>query len=127
MQKQAPTPAKLLTMVVFALSCFALLMFLWISFGGTTPLQPKGYRFSADFPQAVSLSQQADVRISGVNVGKVVELTRQVGRTRAVIQLEEPYAPLPADSRAILRSKTLLGETYVALTPGARGGPKIAE
>ena len=127
MQKQAPTPAKLLTMVVFALSCFALLMFLWISFGGTTPLQPKGYRFSADFPQAVSLSQQADVRISGVNVGKVVALTRQVGRTRAVIQLDEPYAPLPADSRAILRSKTLLGETYVALTPGSKSAGNVPD
>src|SRR3954449_9176126 len=121
MEKQAPTPARLLTMVAFALSCFGLLLYLWISFGGSTPLEPKGYRFEADFPQAVTLSEQADVRISGVNVGKVVKLTRQIGRTRAVLQLQEKYAPMPADTRAILRSKTLLGETYVALTPGTRG------
>jgi phospholipid/cholesterol/gamma-HCH transport system substrate-binding protein len=127
MEKQAPTPARLLTMALFALSCFGLLLFLWISFGGTVPLQPKGYRFQADFPQAVSLSQQADVRISGVTVGKVVALKRRIGRTRATIQLDERYAPLPADSRAILRSKTLLGETYVALSPGSRSGPKIPE
>ena len=30
------------------------------------------------------------------------------------------YAPMPADARAILRQKTLLGETYVELTPGTR-------
>src|SRR4051794_12695661 len=127
MQKQAPTPGKLLTMVVFALSCFGLLLFLWVSFGGEVPLQPKGYRFTADFPQAVSLSKQADVRISGVTVGKVVDLQPSTRRTRATIELEAKYAPLPADSRAILRSKTLLGETFVALTPGRKSGPKLAD
>jgi virulence factor Mce-like protein len=127
MEKQAPTPLRLVTMALFALSCFGLLLFLWISFGGTVPLQPKGYRFQADFPQAVSLSEQADVRISGVTVGKVVKLAPHIGRTRATMQLDEQYAPLPADSQALLRSKTLLGETYVALTPGTRNGPKIPE
>src|SRR4051794_868371 len=127
MQKQAPTFTQIATMAIFALSCFGLLLFLWLSFGGTVPLQPKGYRFSADFPSAVQLSQQADVRISGVNVGKVVKLVKQTGRTRATIQLDEKYAPLPADSQAMLRSKTLLGETYVALTPGNKHGPKIAD
>ena len=127
MEKQAPTPARLITMVGFALSCFGLLLFLWISFGGNVPLQPKGYRFKADFPQAVSLSLQADVRISGVNVGKVVELDRSIGRTRATIELQPKYVPMPADTKAMLRSKTLLGETYIALTPGDRAGPKLAD
>src|SRR3954464_12735581 len=127
MQKQAPTFTQIATMAIFALSCFGLLLFLWLSFGGTVPLQPKGYRFSADFPSAVQLSEQADVRISGVNVGKVVKLVKQTGRTRATIQLDEKYAPLPADSQAMLRSKTLLGETYVALTPGNKHGSKIAD
>src|SRR3954453_7099235 len=127
MQKQAPTFTQIATMAVFALSCFGLLLFLWLSFGGTVPLQPKGYRFQADFPSAVQLSQQSDLRISGVNVGKVVLLEKRTGRTRATIELQPKYAPLPADSRAILRSKTLLGETYVALTPGNKHGPKIAD
>src|SRR3954469_1280464 len=127
MQKQAPTFTQIATMAIFALSCFGLLLFLWLSFGGTVPLQPKGYRFSADFPSAVQLSEQADVRISGVNVGKVVKLVKQTGRTRATIQLDGESAPLPADSQAILRSKTLLGETYVALSPGNKHGPKVAD
>src|SRR5690242_19318899 len=100
-------------MVFFALSCFGLLLFLWLSFGGTIPLAPKGYRFQVDFASATQLSQQADVRISGVNVGKVVRLTRNTDQTRATIQIDAKYAPLPADSKAMLRSKTLLGETYV--------------
>jgi virulence factor Mce-like protein len=111
----------MLVMVGFALSCFGLLLFVWLAFGGAIPLKPEGYRFHVDFPEAVSLAQQADVRISGVPVGKVVE--KQVGpgnTTDATIQLDRKYAPLPRDARAILRQKTLLGETYVELTPGTR-------
>jgi len=40
MQKQTPSLAKVMTMVLFALSCFGLLLFLWVSFGVPTPLKP---------------------------------------------------------------------------------------
>ena len=35
--------------------------------------------------------------------------------------------PRPADTHAILRAKTLLGETYVELSPGNPNGPKIPD
>src|SRR5213593_5104950 len=96
----------------FTLSCFGLLLFLWSAFGGPVPLKPRGYRFDASFAEATQLAQEADVRISGVTVGKVkkIELGDD-GRTQATIQLDRKYAPPPSDSRAILRQKTLLGET----------------
>ena len=72
MIKQAPSIGRILAMVAFALSCFGILVFLWLSFGGSVPLQPKGYRVTAQFPEATQLAQEADVRISGVTVGKVV-------------------------------------------------------
>ena len=34
-----------MAMVLFALSCFGILLYLWVSFGGSTPLKPTGYRF----------------------------------------------------------------------------------
>src|SRR5215217_5228611 len=71
MQKQAPSFARLLTMVLFALSCFGLLLFLWLSFGGPIPLKPQHYRFKVAVPEAVQLGLEADVRIAGVNVGKL--------------------------------------------------------
>src|SRR3954453_73442 len=119
MQKQAPTVGRLLVMVGFALSCFGLLLFLWLAFGGPIPLSPKGYRFSTSFDAATQLAKEADVRISGVSVGKVKEIqTQSDGRSKATIQMENKYSPIPRDTRAILRQKTLLGETYVELTPG---------
>ena len=40
-----PLTAKVVTMVLFALSCVGLLLFLWLSFGGPIPFKPQGYRF----------------------------------------------------------------------------------
>ena len=71
MQKSAPSLVRVLTMVVFALSCFGLLLFLWLSFGGPIPLKPQGYRVEVAFPEAATLAQEADVRVAGVSVGKV--------------------------------------------------------
>jgi phospholipid/cholesterol/gamma-HCH transport system substrate-binding protein len=120
MQKQAPTLGRVLTMVGFALSCFGLLLFLWLAFGGPVPLQPKGYRFNTSFAEATQLAKEADVRISGVSVGKVksIDPDKKNGRARAVIEIDPQYAPIAKDTKAVLRQKTLLGETYVELTPG---------
>jgi phospholipid/cholesterol/gamma-HCH transport system substrate-binding protein len=123
MQKSGPSPnslPRILTMVVFALSCFGLLLFLWLSFGGAIPLKPKGYQVQLAFPEATTLATEADVRIAGVSVGKVRELQVDGAndRTLATIELEREFAPLRSDARAMLRQKTLLGETYVELTPG---------
>src|SRR5215216_913640 len=116
-------------MVIFALSCFGLLLFLWLAFGGPIPLKPKGYRFQVSFAEATQLAKEADVRISGVPVGKVktIEPDTKTGRTMAVIEMESRYAPVKSDARAMLRQKTLLGETYVELTPGSPGAKPVAE
>ena len=128
MQKQVPTVGRLLVMAIFTLSCFGLLLYLWSAFGGPVPLKPHGYRFHAHFAEATQLAQEADVRISGVNVGKVKNIDLgSDGRTDATIELNDKYAPLPSDAHAILRQKTLLGETYVELTPGTKSAPKIPE
>ena len=127
MQKQAPSIGRILVAVGFALSCFGLLLFLWLAFGGPVPLKPQAYRFTADFPEAVSLAIESDVRIGGVSVGKVKTLElappdeRVDGQdaTRATIEIDPEFAPISEDARAILRAKTLLGETYVELTSGS--------
>lgn len=130
MQKQAPSPARLAVMTAFALSCFGLLLFLWISFGGPSPLKAKGYRFEVAFPEAALLAEQADVRVAGVEVGKVRAIRRLPGgenATVATIEIDPKYAPISAEARAILRQKAILGETYVDLTTGSRGGRRLRE
>lgn len=129
MNKQRPSTGALISMIAFAASCVGLLIFLWISFGGSLPLAPAGYRFGVEFDQAVELAPQAQVVISGVPVGQVVSvgLDHRTGLTRAEIEIDRQFAPRPADTRAILRAKTLLGETYVELSAGSPNGPKLPD
>ncbi|MEA2353202.1 MAG: phospholipid/cholesterol/gamma-HCH transport system substrate-binding protein [Thermoleophilaceae bacterium] len=127
MQKNAPSIARILAMVFFALSCIGILLYLWLTFGGALPLQPKQYQLSIRFPEATTLADEADVRISGVKVGRVTDLVRDGNTTKATLQIEKRFAPIHADSHAVLRQKTLLGETYVELTPGTRGARTLRD
>jgi phospholipid/cholesterol/gamma-HCH transport system substrate-binding protein len=130
MQKRAPTLANMIVIILFVLSCFGLLLFLWESFGGPLPLKPKGYRMTVSFPASLALAEQSEVRISGVDIGRVVALKLgKGGRTRAELEINQKYAPIRADMHAILRQKTLLGETYVQLIPqkGGHSGPFLPD
>src|SRR5690349_12923016 len=129
MSKRAPSTTQLLVIAGFALSCFGILLFLWITFGGPTPFKAKTYEVEVPFTEATQLAQQSDVRISGVSVGKVADIVVAPDghHSLAKVDIDDKYAPLPADTRAILRTKTLLGETYIELTPGNRHGPKLGD
>src|SRR6478736_6265541 len=121
MVKDAPSLGKIAAMVLFALSCFGLLLFLWLAFGGPVPLKPKGYRFTTSFAEAGQLALEADVRISGVPVGKVKTITpdKQTGRADVVIQLRSRYAPLPSDAKAISGHGQDLNDALGNLAPFA--------
>ena len=132
MATRAPTIGQVAVAVAFAFSCFALLLFLWSTFGGPVPLKPEGYRVKVPVEESAQLAVESDVRIANVSVGKVksIELADEgPNRDRAVaeIEIDSAYAPIPANTRATLREKTLLGETYVELTPGDGEGPQVPE
>jgi len=127
--KRAPSTTQLLVIAGFALSCFGILLFLWVTFGGPTPFRAKSYELKVPFNEATQLAEQSDVRISGVNVGKVqnISLAPNGRQALARVAIDDKYAPLPKSTRAILRTKTLLGETYIELTPGSQDGPELAD
>ena len=128
METRPPTVTRILVAVGFAISCFGLALFLWLAFGGPIPLKPEGYRFSVPFDEATQLAVESDVRISGVSVGKVKRVDLgDAGLAEATIELDDRYAPIPTDTKAILRQKTLLGETYVELTPGSEESGTLEE
>ena len=103
METRPPTIVQMLVAVTFALSCFALLLFLWITFGGPIPLKPEGYRVKVPFGEATQLAVESDVRISGVSVGKVKEIELDdAGSALATIEIDGEFAPIPDDSQAIL-------------------------
>ena len=129
MIKQTPSLGRMVAMIAFTLSVFAILIFLWLAFGGTVPLKPESYRFTVHMPEAATLAAEADVRMAGVNVGKVKskELDEGGARTVVEVQIDSEYAPIPKDTHAILRQKTLLGETYLELAPGHKSAGMLPD
>ena len=129
MNKHGPGIGGLAAIAGFTLSVGLLLTFLWIAFGGSLPTAPEGYRFKAAFPEAALLVNEADVRMAGVNVGKVKgkELAPGGRRTIAEIEIDHRFAPVKRDARVMLRQKSLLGETYVEIAPGSRDAPDLPE
>ena len=97
METRPPTITRILVAIGFALSCFALALFLWIAFGGPLPLKPEGYRFTVPFKEATQLAEESDVRISGVSVGKVKSI--EPGRQRARRRDDRARQPVRADPR----------------------------
>jgi phospholipid/cholesterol/gamma-HCH transport system substrate-binding protein len=127
MTTQAPRRGAVILAIAFTLSCVGLIAFVWTQFGGTIPFAPEGYEVHALFPESGLLVPGADVRISGVNVGRVTALSSRGRDSFVTMDLVPPYAPIPADTQAILRQKTLLGEAYVELSPGNGAGPKLRD
>jgi phospholipid/cholesterol/gamma-HCH transport system substrate-binding protein len=127
MVTQSPRRSALLVALAFTLSCVGLMIFVWTQFSGTVPFAAQGYQVRGLFKETGLLVSGADVRISGVNVGRVTAVNRRGSESLVTMSIGQRYAPVPADTRAILRLKTLLGEAYVELSPGTRAGPSLRD
>jgi phospholipid/cholesterol/gamma-HCH transport system substrate-binding protein len=130
MAVRPPKLGGIIAVAGFTLSCVGLLIYLWSSFGGPIPLAATGYRFTAYYRNATQLIAQTDVRMAGVDIGHVVSVTQDGELTKAELEIDPADAPIPADSRSILRRKTLLGEPFIQLIPGTppdEGGHWLTE
>jgi virulence factor Mce-like protein len=124
--RSANTP-RIIVMALFALSCIGLLLFLWVSFGGTLPFNTAGYRFNVLLPNSQTIQSQGDVRIAGVSVGKVVGTALDGRYTKVTIEMQNKYAPIRSDAHFFVRLKSLLNEVYLEMTPGRRSARALPD
>lgn len=127
MQTRTPPRRTVLAAIGFALLCIGLSIAAYASFGGSVPLAPQGYRFRLLVPDAFNLVQGSEVDVSGVKVGEVNDVVRVGNRASITATLQPQYAPLRVGTSAMVRTKTLLGETYLALSPGPREARAIPD
>lgn len=79
------------------------------------------YDVSVVVPNAERLAPNDDVRIAGVRVGRVGAVTAGRGGTpRAIVglKLDDADTRLPLDTRVRIRQASVLGTSYLDLTPG---------
>jgi phospholipid/cholesterol/gamma-HCH transport system substrate-binding protein len=79
---------------------------------------------TAHFPRAVSVYVGTDVRILGVNVGKVTAVIPEGNSVRVEMEYEAKY-DVPADAKAAIVTPTLVADRFVQLTPAFEKGDKV--
>ncbi|WP_139978487.1 MCE family protein [Nocardioides litoris] len=84
-------------------------------------------RVTAHFDRAVSVYEGTDVRVLGVTVGRVTEVTPEGGSVRVEMEYDGKV-DVPADATAAIVTPTLVADRFVQLTPvWAEGDPVMAD
>ena len=98
--------------------------FLAWAYGNSSAGDPGGYSLHAKFDRIDGLDSGADVKVSGIKVGKVLSQQLDPATYRAEVTFSvRDGVQLPADSSAAIVSSGLLGGKYLSLVPG--GDEKI--
>ena len=87
----------------------------------------RGTSYHALVDDAGGLEQGAAVRVAGVRVGSVAEVTLEEQRAKVVLHIDDGSgALLYADSCFEIRPIGLLGDSQVEVRPGSRGAGRLA-
>jgi phospholipid/cholesterol/gamma-HCH transport system substrate-binding protein len=79
-----------------------------------------GYSVTARFGEVGGLATGADVRVAGVKIGTVSDISLDPKTFLAKTRFDlDPAVKLPSDSTAKITSDGLLGGVHVVITPGA--------
>lgn len=81
---------------------------------------------TAYFPRTVSLYEGSDVRILGVAVGTVDEVTPE-GTLVKVVMTYDAEVDVPSQAEAVIISPAIVGDRYVQLTPAYKGGDTLED
>jgi phospholipid/cholesterol/gamma-HCH transport system substrate-binding protein len=107
---------------VFVLAGLACLAYLAVHLG-KLELFRGGYRVVADFDNISGLKPGAAVEVAGVDVGRVEAIQLTSGdRAKLVLKLS-PGLKLNDDAIASIRTKGIIGDKFVKLSPGSSGNP----
>jgi len=101
---------------VVAVVAFFLLYFAYIR---TQNDNASGYHISASFNRTDGLSVGSDIKMSGIKIGKVVQMTLDPKTYQAEVMMSiDPNVKLPHDSSAAIVSESLLGGKFLDIIPG---------
>lgn len=106
-----------ITVGLFMIAGIIALIYLSISLGNIDLFGSRYYSASAVFDSITGLKNGATVEIAGVQVGKVKNIALEEDMARVDMKILKDVK-LTDDSIASIRTKGVIGEKYVKLTPG---------
>jgi phospholipid/cholesterol/gamma-HCH transport system substrate-binding protein len=96
--------------------------YLSVKLGRVSFLGGGGYKVTVDFPSVGGLKAGSAVEIAGVEIGRVDAIGLADYQARVVLRVNQDVK-LQEDSIASIKTKGLIGEKYVRISPG--GSDKI--
>lgn len=105
--------------VLFALASLVVIALKVSNFQGL--VDKPTYQVNALFSNIGGLKVRAPVKISGVVVGRVEEITvdQSTYQARVIMHIDKDFNELPIDTSASILTSGLLGDQYIGLSPGA--------
>jgi len=115
--------AKLeLVVGVFVLVGLASLAYLSIKLGKLEVMGRGLYEVEADFTSASGLKTGSTIEIAGVEVGRVKKIDLKDDRAAVTLAIHQGVK-LYTDTIASIKTRGIIGEKYVSLSPGGGGDP----
>ncbi len=109
---------------LLAVTAIILATFLIFLVGGQTGFFWQRYHLKTTFPNVMGLKQGAVVRLAGVEVGQVTTVAFVGSQVEVQMEVrEEVQDKITTESRAVLGSLSLLGESVVDINPSNQGQP----
>jgi phospholipid/cholesterol/gamma-HCH transport system substrate-binding protein len=107
---------------VFVLIGVVCLGYLSIKLGKLEIVGGNQYEVEADFDSASGIKAGATVEIAGVEVGRVRTIKLNEDRAMVVLSIHD-NVKLYADTIASIKTRGIIGEKFMALSPGGGGEP----
>ena len=107
---------------IFVILGIAALAYLSIQLGQVSFLGGRGYTVTVDFPSVGGLKAGSAVEIAGVEIGRVESIGLADYQARVTLRVQ-PGVKLQEDVIASIKTKGLIGEKYLRISPG--GSDKI--
>ena len=108
------------TVGIFVIIGIACLTYLSVNLGDASIFVDPYYRVTAVFNTVTGLKTGATVEIAGVPVGKVLDISLDENQASVTLGLKKGVR-LSDDTIASIRTKGIIGDMFVKLTPGGSG------
>jgi phospholipid/cholesterol/gamma-HCH transport system substrate-binding protein len=107
---------------VFVIIGMLALAYLSIKLGRVDFFGGGGYLVTADFPSVGGLKAGSTVEIAGVEVGRVERISLADFQARVTLRINHEVR-LQEDSIASIKTKGLIGEKFIRISPGGSDKP----
>jgi phospholipid/cholesterol/gamma-HCH transport system substrate-binding protein len=110
---------------IFAIAGVACFAYLAVGIAGMRFFDTGFYRIIAEFDNVAGLEKGAPVEIAGVPVGEVMDISLKETMAYVTMSIRKEVE-VRSDDIASIRTKGIIGDRYVKLSPGA-GDQKLSD